>query len=114
MLENSRLLGDLVALRDLYPFWSMFSLPGETEPLLSLMDHFCLPLPLPPVCLPSPSCLSLEYWVWDDPNWDLLEYCWDPTLEYCWDLLVSVLPSDDDLSRLLEVLTDWLRSSLLL
>jgi len=53
--------GDLVALLDLYPKESQFSLPGETDPLLTEL-HLCLPPVFPavptPVCL---SCLSREF-----------------------------------------------------
>jgi len=53
--------GDLVALLDLYPKVSQFSLPGETDPLLTEL-HLGLPPVFPavpaPVCL---SCLSREF-----------------------------------------------------
>jgi len=49
-------VGDLVALLDLYPMVSQFSLPGETEPLLTEL-HRCLPPVFPPATV-SLSCLS--------------------------------------------------------
>jgi len=66
VLENSLLemeelvavvaVGDLVALLDLYPMELQFSLPGETEPLLTEL-HLGLPPVFPPARL-SLSCLS--------------------------------------------------------
>lgn len=59
VLEYSLLVGDRVALRDLQPV-SMFSLPGDTDPLLTEL-HLALPPALPPLSLQSRSrvvCLS--------------------------------------------------------
>lgn len=59
-------MGDLVALLDLYPMVSQFSLPGETDPLLAEL-HLGLPPVLAPAtvslsCLSRVFCLTLLRW----------------------------------------------------